>query len=127
MSQNSISYLDNLYYGASNEIIARAKNLRSRMTPSEKHLWQHINKNQIKGLKFRRQHPIAIFIADFYCHQVKLVIELDGKYHNSTVQKEHDINRTAEFEKLGISVIRFTNEEVLNNINKVIGIIEEQL
>lgn len=121
MSQNSISYLDNLYYGASNEIILRAKELRMKMTSSEKILWERINKGQIHGLKFRRQHPISFFIADFYCHKLKLVIEIDGKYHNSSEQEKCDTNRTAELNKLKIRVIRFTNDQINDELEGVVN------
>lgn len=123
MSQNSISYLDSLYYGASNEIIHRAKELRMGMTSSEKILWERINKGQIHGLKFRRQHPISIFIADFYCHKLKLVIEIDGNYHNSPEQQEYDLNRTAELSNLKIKLIRFTNNQVKDRLDEVINAI----
>ena len=71
------------------------------------------------GLRFKAQHPIDIFIADFYCHALKLVIEIDGEIHHSNDQKEYDINREAELERFGIKVIRFTNMEVEQDIEKV--------
>jgi very-short-patch-repair endonuclease len=126
MPLNSISYYDNLYYGASTEIINRAKEHRLSMTPAEKTIWEKLNKGQIHDLKFRRQHPISNFIADFYCHKLKLVIEIDGKYHGTLEQYNHDQNRSAEFNRFQIKVIRFTNEEVLNNIEEVISKIELQ-
>jgi very-short-patch-repair endonuclease len=121
MSENSLTHLDNLYYGASTELINRAKEHRMSMTPSEKTIWERLNKGQIHGLKFRRQHPISIFIADFYCHKLKLVIEIDGEYHNSLEQTEHDLNRTAELNYLKIKVIRFSNEQVFNSIEDVVN------
>jgi very-short-patch-repair endonuclease len=127
MPTNSIPYLDNLYYGASNELIRYAKSSRSNMTPSENTLWQHIKNNQLAGYKFRRQHPIATFIADFYCHQKRLVLEIDGGYHNTTSQQKTDINRTAELERFGIQVLRFTNNEIENSIETVLDIIRGRL
>lgn len=76
------------------------------------------------GLRFKPQHQIDIFIADFYCHQLKLVIEIDGGIHQSADQKEYDIGREAELEHWGIKVIRFTNGEVENNIIHVKNEIE---
>lgn len=70
----------NMFYGAGNLIFEKAQELRARMTPAEKVLWEAIHINEWK-LKFRRQHPLSIYVADFYCHAVKLVIELDGGYH----------------------------------------------
>lgn len=86
------------------------------MTPAEKTVWELLKSNNLLGLRFKPQHPINIFIADFYCHQLKLVIEIDGGIHKSVDQKEYDIGREAELDHWGIKVIRFTNEEVENNI-----------
>lgn len=71
-----------LFYGASPEIFRRAEILRNNMTGAEQMLWDKINYKQLKGYRFRRQHPINRFIADFYCHKAKLVIELDGNIHD---------------------------------------------
>lgn len=76
------------------------------------------------GLRFKPQHPVDIFIADFYCHPLKLVIEIDGGIHKSIDQREYDIGREAELEHWGIIVIRFTNEEVENNITLIQNKIE---
>ncbi|WP_430814213.1 endonuclease domain-containing protein [Carboxylicivirga sp. RSCT41] len=110
-------HFDNLFYGASYKIRQRAKLLRNQMTAVEKKLWTRLCNRKLGGLKFRRQHPIDIFIVDFYCHEKKLVIELDGKIHS--FNKEYDSGRTAELNQYGIVVIRFTNEEVKNNIRLV--------
>ena len=120
MSQENF---DNLFYGASETIKSRAKLLRKETTVAEKILWNKLRNRQLEGLKFRRQHPIDIFIADFYCHENKLVVEVDGKIHD--YQKEYDEGRTAELERLGITVIRFSNEEVKNNIKLVTRRIKE--
>jgi very-short-patch-repair endonuclease len=69
----------------------------------------------LNGLKFRRQHPIHFYVADFYCHEKRLIIEIDGGIHEEDRIKEHDDNRTAELERLGIRVIRFTNDEVIKS------------
>ena len=116
-----------IFQGASPEIFARARELRKNMTPAEKMLWQRLRNYQLDGFYFRRQHPIKYFIADFYCAKADLIVEVDGGIHNNPDNKEWDINRTAELEKLGINVIRFTNEEVLNDIESVIQRIRQQL
>ena len=116
-----------IFQGASPEIFARAKELRKNMTPAEKLLWQRLRNYQLDGFYFRRQHPIKYFIADFYCAKADLIVEVDGGVHNNPDNKEWDINRTAELEKSGITVIRFTNEEVLNDIGGVIQKIRQQL
>ena len=108
-----------MYYGANPETMETARILRERMTESEKKVWDRICQKQICGVRFRRQHPIAIFIADFYCHSAKLVVEIDGDIHNQ--QKEYDLGRTAEMERFHIAVIRFTNKEVELNIENVIN------
>ena len=106
-----------MFYNAYPEIFRKAEVLRKNMTDAEKILWERLRKKQL-GLRFKTQHPIERFIADFYCHKAKLVIELDGKIHD--FQKEYDSGREAELEKYGLKIIRFTNDEVLNNIDWVI-------
>ena len=123
LNHMSYDHYDNLFYNAPPHIMAFAKELRKNMTPAEKALWDKIRNRKVANCKFRRQHPIDIFIADFYCHEKKLVIEIDGEIHNA--QKEHDINRTAEMENYGIRVIRFTNDEIENELEKVVEKIEE--
>lgn len=115
-----------MFYGASPEIFRRAKELRLHLTPSEALLWERLREG-INGYKFRRQHPLYKFIADFYCHNAKLVVEIDGEIHNNIEQYENDLGRTTEIEKFGIKVIRFTNKEVQENIEKVICEIKNQL
>ena len=113
-----------MFYGAKEETFEAARILRKNETVAEKYLWEQLNKKQL-GHKFRRQHPIWIFIADFYCHQLKLVIEVDGGIHLLPEQGEYDLRRTYEIEQFEIRVIRFTNEEVLGNIERVIEKIRE--
>ncbi len=113
-----------MFYNAKPIIFERAKAMRENMTQAEKSVWEKLKSNKMLGLRFKAQHPIDIFIADFYCHQLKLVIEIDGGIHKSVDQREYDIGREAEIEHWGIKVIRFTNEEVENNIKQVIKEIE---
>lgn len=100
-------------------IFENAKALRKNMTEAEKVLWGYL-KGGIDGFKFRRQHPIGVYIADFYCHKTKLVIELDGKIHDKPEVKILDEQRENELKRLGYEVIRFTNEELFQNIEKVL-------
>ncbi|MGC1241070.1 MAG: endonuclease domain-containing protein [Chryseosolibacter sp.] len=79
------------------------------------------------GYKFRRQHPIADFIADFYCHECKLIVELDGEYHDDIGQKQYDEGRTYELNELKVKVIRFTNREVFDHIAFVLDEISAHL
>jgi very-short-patch-repair endonuclease len=107
-----------MYFRATPEIINIARMLCENMTASEKLLWERLKPKQICDIRFRRQHPIFIFIADFYCHEAKLVVEIDGKIHDQ--QTEYDDGRSAEMEKFFIKIIRFTNYEVENKIDEVI-------
>ena len=116
-----------MFYGATPEIFRRASELRKRMTPAEKNLWAALRRKQIKGKRFRRQHPVKTFIVDFYCHEHKLVVEVDGGIHDTPEQKEYDKGRTWELEQLGLKVIRFNNAEVLQNIEDVVEKIGESL
>ena len=111
-----------MFYGAKRGIFEKAKVLRENMTIAEKHLWSRLNNKQL-GVRFRRQHPIDIFIVDFYCHTFKLVVEIDGGYHKE--QLEYDEGRTAELERFGITVIRFTNDEVMKEIDRVVEEIQK--
>lgn len=121
-----------MFEGASHLIFANAKHLRKNMTAAETILWMNL-KRGINGFKFRRQHPIGIYIADFYCHKVKLIVEIDGSIHNEPAIKENDEARQKELERWGYAVIRFTNEEallrieiVINKISKIVNSINQK-
>jgi very-short-patch-repair endonuclease len=109
-----------MHAGAKAELFKLARELRKNQTDSEKALWKVLRGFRPSGYVFRKQHPIDIFIADFYCHKLRLIIEVDGEVHFSEEAREHDDGRSAELEKIGIRVIRFTNEQVLNNEDIVI-------
>ena len=115
-----------MFYGAKAHIFEKAKLLRNNMTKAELSLWEHLKGKKVLGLRFRSQHPIDIFIADFYCHPLKLVIEVDGGVHKSREQREYDIGRTGELNYWGIEVIRFTNEEIEKDISQVIKSIKQK-
>lgn len=97
------------------------------MTPAENLLWQNLRNRKVSIHKFRRQHPIAKYIVDFYCHEARLVIEVDGKIHLMNDNPEYDQFRTEELERMGLTVIRFTNEEVLGDISRVLAEIRKHL
>ena len=118
---------DDLHKNADPELFRYARRNRRKPTDAEELLWLHLRARQIKGQKFRRQHPIADFIVDFYCHDCKLAIELDGEYHLLTEQRDYDISRSYELKRLGIKEIRFTNEEVFVNVTKVLTVIGKHL
>jgi very-short-patch-repair endonuclease len=112
-----------MYYGAQSFLFKFAKDMRDNPTDAEKTLWLTLNKPPFDILKFRRQHPISSYIADFYCHRLKLVIEVDGGYHTAQEQLEYDSFRDEDMQKLGICVLRFTNAEILSSIEDVMLII----
>ena len=114
-----------MYYGAKPETFEAARILRENMTHYEKLLWEKLKLKKICGVRFRRQHPIDFFIADFYCHEARLVVEIDGEIHYQ--KKEYDDGRSADMERYFIKVIRFTNSEIENNIGDVIKNIENEV
>jgi very-short-patch-repair endonuclease len=104
--------------GTTPEIEADARRLRKNLTPAEQILWQALKGKQLNGLRFRCQHPVGLFIIDFFCPQSKLVVELDGEVHNE--QMEYDTARTEQFKAYSYRVLRFRNEEVLDNLPSVL-------
>ena len=117
---------ENMYYCASHLIFQKAEELRNRMTPAEEILWKYIHINDWH-LKFRRQHPIWNYVADFYCHGIKLVIELDGGIHELEDVKINDELREKHLKELGLTILRFKNEEVLQNTNSVLRSISQTI
>ena len=103
-----------------------ARQNRREMTESETVLWNAL-RNEFRGIKFRRQHPIGDYIADFLCLKAKLVIEVDGGYHDKPQQQLEDQWRTEFLQSKGYRVIRFTNEEVLGNTNETLTVISNAL
>jgi len=95
--------------------VDRAKQLRRKMTPAERLLWQALRRSSVDGLHFRRQQVIAGFIVDFYCHSGSLVVEIDGPIHES--QRESDAERGANME---LRVLRISNDEVMSDLPAVI-------
>jgi len=118
-----MSELDKTMYFRANPVtLETARLLRKSMTYSESLLWEKLKGKQLLDLRFRRQHPIDMFIVDFYCHAARLVIEVDGEIHMDQI--EYDDGREADIEKYNIKIIRFTNDEVNNNIEVVLQKIE---
>ena len=104
--------------GTTPEIEAAARNLRQNMTPAEQVLWEALKGRQVAGLKFRCQHPVGPFILDFYCPARKLAVEVDGGVHDG--QAEYDEARTQQLNDYGYQVLRFRNDEVLNDLDSVL-------
>ena len=110
----------NMFFGAKAELFTLALQMRKNPTEAEKAMWKILRKFRHSGFLFRRQHPIEFYIADFYCHSLRLVIEVDGEIHTEMENKSHDEGRTGELERFGIKVIRFTNSQILNDSDLVV-------
>ena len=102
------------------------KILRNNSTEAEKILWDKLKNNQL-GVKFRRQHGIGGYIADFCAPRKKLVIEIDGKIHLEKIQRLYYHGRQLDIECLGFKVIRFTNEAIFHDLNKVLEEIKQRI
>jgi very-short-patch-repair endonuclease len=102
-----------------------AQEQRHEPTAAEKALWKYLRIRQLHGFIFRRQHPIGQFIVDFYCYKARLIIEVDGEIHKYRV--EEDRVRQLYLESLGLKMLRFSNDSVLNNIQDVLRTIESDL
>jgi len=107
-----------MHAGAKPEIFIFARKLHATMTPEEKILWEFLRLKP-QGFNSRRQHPFCRYILDFYCRKTRLSIELDGKYHNLPEQKTRHNIRTEVIQEFGVKEIRFTNEEVNEDIEAV--------
>ena len=98
-----------------------ARELRKNQTPAEKVLWECLRDRKLAGLKFYRQKPIDRYVADFYCPECKLVVEVDGDIHTDKNQKEHDLVRDDALSEFGITILRFRNGEILRDANAVLS------
>src|SRR6266545_5063458 len=100
------------------------RELRSRLTPEESYLWSFLQRKQLRGRKFRRQHSVGPYILDFYCPTERLAVELDGSAHDHEAAQDYDSKRSAFLEGLGIRTLRFENGEVRKNMEGVLRAIE---
>jgi very-short-patch-repair endonuclease len=110
-----------MHVGAKAELFRLAQKMRKNPTPAEKVLWKQLRPLRFEGFSFRRQHPIDFYIADFYCHRLKLIIEVDGEIHSDKQSREYDDARSGELKRFGITVIRFTNAQVINHNDVVLS------
>jgi 5-methyltetrahydrofolate--homocysteine methyltransferase len=101
----------------------RAREMRKTMSAAEVKLWSLLRGDQFMGLRFRRQHVIGPYVVDFFCNSANLVIELDGDSHADSEQVQRDMDRTDYLHDHGLRVIRFSNYEVLTNIDSVLAAI----
>ncbi len=101
--------------------VERARAMRRAPTEAEKRLWQELRGDKINGIRFRRQHPIGLYIVDFYSDELKLVIEVDGEIHNDPELKEYEFHRTEDLKSRGISVMRFSNADIFERLKVVLS------
>ncbi len=116
-----------MHLGASPTIFRNAYKLRKNPTEAEEILWQYLRNRQMEGVRFRRQHPLKKFVADFYAHQYKLAIEVDGDYHNDKVQSFYDQDRDENLSNDNLTILRLTNDEVKRSIEYVLSVIRETI
>lgn len=105
----------------------KRRKLRKDQTFCEMIVWTYLRNRKTLGYKFRRQYSVDHYLIDFYCLELKLVIELDGSIHDTPDQKEDDIYRQEYLEKFGIKFIRITNDELMGNPNLAFGRIEDKI
>ena len=102
-------------------LVERRKELRNNSTSAEAALWKSLQRNQLEGRKFRRQHSIDNYIVDFYCPSEKLIIELDGAVHLDFVNSNYDYEREQKLKSLGFKVLRFENKVVFENLESLLN------
>ncbi len=110
-----------MYYGAKPKLFEFAKRMRYAPTEAERLMWEILTRFEFRQHKFRRQHPISKYIADFYSNLLILVVEIDGGYHLKSAQKEFDGFRDEDMYQLGIQVLRFTDDEVIHRPEEVVS------
>ena len=103
----------------------RARSLRNAATPAERKLWKYLSRRQVGGRKFSRQMPVGPYYADFLCRELNLIIEIDGYSHEA--QQAYDAKRTDDLVEHGYRVVRFTNDDVLNDVEGVVREIKQVL
>ena len=106
---------------------SRRRELRHSLTPAEASLWKSLQRSQLCGKKFRRQHSVGNYILDFYCPECRVAVELDGQKHFDPMMSEYDYRRSEYLKKLGIRVLRFENHLVFENLEGVLHMMIEQL
>jgi very-short-patch-repair endonuclease len=120
MESKTDLYRHSLHKNFSPYVFDYAKKLRREATEAERILWEYLKNRKLNGKKFRRQHVIDKFILDFYCHESRLAIELDGAIHTKESVREYDEIREAHISEHHIKIIRFQNEDILFNIKSVL-------
>jgi very-short-patch-repair endonuclease len=107
--------------------IQNAREFRKHPTFSEKILWNSLRNRRMAGVKFRRQHPVGQFVLDFFCREKSVAIEIDGRIHERIDKSEHDMERTKYLALRGITLLRFSNDQVLDNLPLVLREIQKSI
>ena len=100
--------------------VAKARELRKKLTPPEARLWVALRKERLNGLRFRRQHPIGPFIVDFFCPSARLAVEIDGVMHSLGDGEAYDARRDSYLERVGLTVLRIPAAYVRDNLEGVL-------
>jgi very-short-patch-repair endonuclease len=116
-----------MYYEEEKELFRKGRKLRNNATVAEKFLWSEIRLRKIHGYKFRRQFPLLGYIVDFYCHNLKLVIEVDGPVHDEESARIYDAKRDKLLKINGYNVLRFSNYDVLENLHSTVDTIKNHV
>jgi very-short-patch-repair endonuclease len=119
--------LRNAKFALDPTLLAFARDLRQKHSDAERYLWALLRARRFCGMKFRRQHPVAPYILDFYCDERQLAIELDGGQHNTDAALRHDCRRTEILNARGITVLRFWNHDVFESTDAVLEAIHNAL
>jgi len=106
-----------------NKLTSLSKKLRRRPTEAEKLLWRHLRRRQVGGLKFRRQEPIGNYIVDFVCFERRIIVEVDGGQH---AENKRDEERDKWLKSQGFKILRFWNNEVLQNMEGVLEVVRNR-
>jgi very-short-patch-repair endonuclease len=112
---------------AGTETVVFSRELRRVPTAAESLLWQRLRRKALGGFRFRRQHPIGPYIADFFCNEANLVVEVDGEVHDSADAHRRDVLRDQIMREYGLHVLRFANREVMIDLDRVVDAIERKL
>ena len=119
--------MDNKFLYNHKDLREWRKELRNNQTSAEKVLWSKVSKNQIGGLRFLRQYSVGPYILDFYCPKIRLGIELDGSFHSGKEAIIYDRDREKYLEDLDIQIIRFWNDDVLNNLAETLNELQNKI
>jgi very-short-patch-repair endonuclease len=117
----------NMHLGAKPSTFSNAFSLRKKLTEAEIILWERLKSRQVEGVRFRRQHPMKTFVVDNFANEFALSIEIDGGYHSERSQLFSDKDRTEILMTYGVTIIRFTNEEVLHSTDEVVEKIKQKI